>query len=161
MSAIAEAPIVGERVSPRWAMSTMSTMEEESQEFSTASESPSPEQSIGGSFAIVPYAGVPFYALPRIAGRAVFVEGTPEQVGLTSDAIVISSLLPRLWRMPGWLLTRSQPLLSHPVGAGNLDVVDWEQALLETPQRPSGTIKVTLEYAGRSKPIPAGDPWSD
>jgi len=39
-------------------------------------------------------------------------------------------------------------------------ILDWEARIDESPLRPRGTIRVKLEYAGRSKPIPAEDPWA-
>ena len=39
------------------------------------------------------------------------------------------------------------------------EILDWEAAILSAPPRPSGTLKVTLSYEGRSKPIPVDKPW--
>jgi hypothetical protein len=34
------------------------------------------------------------------------------------------------------------------------DALDWDVAIVTPPARRSGTIRVTLRYAGRSKPEP-------
>ena len=41
------------------------------------------------------------------------------------------------------------------------EVLDWDVTIETTPSRPSGTMQVKLEYRGRSKPIPAENPWTD
>ena len=41
------------------------------------------------------------------------------------------------------------------------DVLDWDAAIVTPPPRPSGTIRVRLIYKGRSKPIPAENPWEE
>ena len=45
--------------------------------------------------------------------------------------------------------------------AGSEERLDWDVALVTPPARPHGTIRVTLEYKGRSKPIPTDDPWAE
>ena len=39
------------------------------------------------------------------------------------------------------------------------EVLNWDVAIEVAPERPSGTILVTLEYAGRGAPLPMEDPW--
>lgn len=39
------------------------------------------------------------------------------------------------------------------------ELLDWAAALEVAPMRPSGTLTVTLEYAGRATPSPTVDPW--
>ena len=39
------------------------------------------------------------------------------------------------------------------------EVLDWDAAIEVAPMRPSGTLTVTLEYAGRATPSPTMDPW--
>ena len=41
------------------------------------------------------------------------------------------------------------------------DILDWETAIEPAPSRPSGWIEVSLEFAGRSKPLPEEDPWAE
>jgi hypothetical protein len=59
--------------------------------------------------------------------------------------------------------------LSHPTGgesvavspvAGEAEALNDEVMLSPAPERPGGTIRVKLVYAGRSMPIPADDPWT-
>jgi hypothetical protein len=39
------------------------------------------------------------------------------------------------------------------------ELLDWDAAIKVAPMRPSGTLAVTLEYAGRATPSPTRDPW--
>ena len=39
------------------------------------------------------------------------------------------------------------------------ELLDWDAALEALPQRPGGRIKVSLKYAGRSKPIETDETW--
>lgn len=39
------------------------------------------------------------------------------------------------------------------------ELLDWDAAIEVAPMRPSGTLTVTLEYAGRGTPSPTTDPW--
>lgn len=39
------------------------------------------------------------------------------------------------------------------------ELLDWDVAIEVAPTRPSGTLAVTLEYAGRATPSPTIDPW--
>jgi hypothetical protein len=40
------------------------------------------------------------------------------------------------------------------------ELLDWDAAIEVAPTRPSGTLTVTLQYAGRGKPTPIEDPWA-
>jgi hypothetical protein len=44
-------------------------------------------------------------------------------------------------------------------GSTDEELLDWDVAVEVPPQRPCGRIKVSLEYAGRSKPIEADESW--
>ena len=39
------------------------------------------------------------------------------------------------------------------------ELLDWDAALEAPPRRSGGRIKVSLKYAGRSKPIEADESW--
>jgi hypothetical protein len=39
------------------------------------------------------------------------------------------------------------------------ELLDWDAALEAPPRRPGGRIKVSLKYAGRSKPIEPDESW--
>ncbi len=41
------------------------------------------------------------------------------------------------------------------------DIINDDVLIEVAPDRPSGTIRVKLVYAGRSLPIPADDPWAE
>jgi hypothetical protein len=48
-----------------------------------------------------------------------------------------------------------------PVPAPEEEILDWDVTIETPPPRPAGTIRVKLEYAGRSRPIPVSDPHED
>jgi len=39
------------------------------------------------------------------------------------------------------------------------ELLNWDAAIEVAPIRPSGTLMVTLAYAGRATPSPTKDPW--
>lgn len=41
------------------------------------------------------------------------------------------------------------------------DLLDWDFALVAPSNRPSGVVRATLKFAGRSKPIPEDELWGD
>jgi hypothetical protein len=41
------------------------------------------------------------------------------------------------------------------------DVLDWDASIDVPPPRRSGTVRVSLDRAGRSRPFPVEDPASD
>jgi hypothetical protein len=52
---------------------------------------------------------------------------------------------------------RDQPS-SSPPAISDEERLDWETSLEKPPVRPHGVIPVTLQYRGRSKPIPIAPP---
>jgi hypothetical protein len=52
------------------------------------------------------------------------------------------------------------PVETSPT-AGEMDILNDEVMIRAAPDRPTGTIRVKLIYAGRSTPIPAEDPWAE
>ena len=75
----------------------------------------------------------------------------------------MSQTLPLAHEMIG----RADPPTSAVVPAGEsssgeeLDILNDNVLIPTAPARPSGTIQVTLTYAGRSIPIPVEDPWAE
>ena len=45
--------------------------------------------------------------------------------------------------------------------AAEMGILNDDVMIDVAPDRPSGTIRVKLVYAGRSLPIPADDPWAE
>lgn len=41
------------------------------------------------------------------------------------------------------------------------DILNWDAAIIPTPPRRSGTIRVKLIYKGRSKPMPVENFWEE
>jgi hypothetical protein len=39
------------------------------------------------------------------------------------------------------------------------ELLDWDAAIEAAPSRPTTTINVSIEYVGRSKPLPVDDSW--
>lgn len=60
--------------------------------------------------------------------------------------------------MPDKFRQRTETLL---IPAYDENVLDWDARIEIPPPRRSGTIRVKLEYKGRSKPIPIDDPWAE
>ena len=50
-------------------------------------------------------------------------------------------------------------LRGQPIEAPEEDMLDWDFVLTPPPPKRQGTILVELRYAGRSKPLPADNPW--
>ena len=50
--------------------------------------------------------------------------------------------------------------LNQPTPQELEQVLDWDFAIEAEPKRPKGTIEVTLQFAGRDKPLPEEDPWA-
>ena len=50
--------------------------------------------------------------------------------------------------------------LNQPTSEELEQVLDWDFAIEAEPKRPKGTITVTLQFAGRDKPLPEEDPWA-
>ena len=50
--------------------------------------------------------------------------------------------------------------LSRPTSEDLEQVLDWEFAIESEPKRPKGTTQVTLQFAGRDRPLPEEDPWA-
>ena len=48
-----------------------------------------------------------------------------------------------------------------PVLSDGDDTLDWDVWIEAPPPRPTGTILVKLEFAGRGKPAPVEDPWAE
>jgi hypothetical protein len=159
-TAVAEAPVVARGLKPNWATTTTTTIEKDLANVSTTSElGQSPAWSI---FAVIPYARLRSRSLPPRAGIAVLLEGAIEQVGYAEDAVASSSLIPHFGAVPVRTSEHSyryRPLLASP-GYGD-EILDWDAVVEVTPIRASGTIAVTLEYAGRGIPMPFDDPWDD
>ena len=53
-----------------------------------------------------------------------------------------------------------EPAVTSPA-AGEMEILNDEVLIKTAPDRPRGTIRVKLVYAGRSTPIPAEDPWAE
>jgi len=60
----------------------------------------------------------------------------------------------RIFQQENVIIEKARKLLTHSV---DKDILDWDARIEISPPRPSGTIRVKLEYRGRSKPIPVDD----
>jgi hypothetical protein len=76
---------------------------------------------------------------------------------LLSEFVLLSDNRPEMSiRTP--ILKAVQPSLV-PSKFDEDELLDWDAAIEVAPARPSGTLTVTLEYAGRATPSPTRDPW--
>jgi hypothetical protein len=72
-----------------------------------------------------------------------------------AEAVALPQDMIKLPDMPEVGLVEASTTLGEP------DVVNDDVMIDEAPDRPCGTIRVKLVYAGRSTPIPADDPWTE
>lgn len=56
--------------------------------------------------------------------------------------------------------TSVAPVHASPT-ADEPEILNDDVLIEAAPDRPGGTIRVKLDYAGRSTPIPADDPWAE
>jgi hypothetical protein len=56
--------------------------------------------------------------------------------------------------------SQAEPL-DRATAADDGDILNDDVMIEVAPDRPCGTIRVKLVYAGRSAPIPADDPWAE
>ena len=63
-------------------------------------------------------------------------------------------------RMTQTLVYSQQQRLTFPA-YNEEDILYWDVSIVTPPPRPSGTIRVKLEYKGRNKPIPVENPWTE
>ena len=54
----------------------------------------------------------------------------------------------------------AEPVNRMPA-ADEWEILNDDVMIEVAPERPCGTIRVKLVYAGRSTPIPADDPWAE
>jgi hypothetical protein len=100
-------------------------------------------------------------ALPANRGRTFFIEEPSDQAGFITDAIASSTHIPHFVAASAWTSEfwhRYYPALL-PSAFYPDEMLDWDASIEKAPTRPSGTLIVTLEYAGRGKPTPVEDPW--
>ena len=126
----------------------------------TSDAAPRPERgSLAPIFHYVGARGV----LPPNRGRAFFLEEASDQVGFITDAIVSSSQVSaHLSATAAWssLFGRGYYAPLFPLAFYRDDVLNWDAAIEKAPKRASGTLMVTLQYAGRGAPMPLEDPWT-
>jgi hypothetical protein len=157
---LAEAHIVGRRFRPHWATTTATTIENELPDISVASEVALPSEAVI-IYVAVPYARMRFSSLLPSLGTVLRLEGAPEQVGHVEDAIETSTFVTHFLAAA----TASDSPFSHqyrpllPSLFFKDEVLDWDVVIEVSPPRPSGTLAVTLEYAGRGTPTSVENPW--
>jgi hypothetical protein len=105
------------------------------------------------------------YAFPRYhSGVIVLCEAPSEQLGIFENVVGASSS-GRYFAVRFRNAIQSPAVKRYdrslPSPASTEDLLDWDVAIQTPPPRPSGTISVTLKYAGRSIPSPAADPLDE
>jgi hypothetical protein len=158
---VAEAAVVRRGFSPHWGRTTTTTIEDEQPDISAAS-GVAPQHVVLGNLFVAWIAQRMFRAVPPSIGKVLLFEGAPEQVGLFEDAIGSSHIVPNFLASSGW----SPVLGPHhyralvPSMVNQDEVLNWDVGIEVPPERPSGTLTVTLKYAGRGTPTPVEDPWN-
>lgn len=158
MTAYSEPSVVGRSLRARWATTTSSLEESEMVDVSASSDVASyPTREI--LLAVVPYAR-PSDALPHHCGIVVLCAASAEQNTLIESAVWAAnsgpySTMQRRDLLPN-ALVRSYGR-SGPSPVSTEELLDWDTAIKTPPPRPSGSISVTLRYAGRSTPSPVTD----
>lgn len=156
MSSAAMSVVSGVGHTRRWATSGTSASGE-SVEDPITSESVSAASGIS-LIGIYEYASLGL-ALPPSRGRNLLVETTLEQIGAFTDAVVgsgISSLSHRTLSPWDWSVSHAwerRPELHYH------DTLDWDAHIETPPIRKSGTLRASLQYGGRAKPIVIEDAW--
>lgn len=57
---------------------------------------------------------------------------------------------------------KHEPIRSMPEPVvEDSDILDWDFSIETPPTHRTGTLRVTLEYVGRGRPMPTVDPRSD
>ncbi len=155
----AEASVVGRGLRGFWATTTSAVGEAEIQEGSATSDvvAYSNREMV---LAVIPYARFA-YTFPHHYGIAVLCEAPPEQVGLFEDAVVTSSYGPYSRVREAWNACWRPHAIGYPryvpLPASAEDLLDWDLSIQAPPPRLSGTISVSLRYAGPSIPTPVPD----
>ncbi len=148
MITAAEAPIVERRYSRPFALSTTSSQQEEPADSPTTFGSAS--DSTLCLYAYAAHMSEHATASPARMGRFIFVESEDPCHVSSTDGLVSHPLaqpascsgdLASNWRTP-----------FTPRSTITQETLDWDYAV-SPPKRPSGTIKVTLSFAGRGKPL--------
>jgi hypothetical protein len=158
--ALAEAPVVVQRLRPNWETTTTSSVAKELPDVSGASEV-MPRIGWAVSFPVIPYARLRSRSLPPRIGRSLLFEAGLEQVGYIEDATATSGILPNFLPplVASSLFRYSQYRSPVPAPIYGDEMLDWETVIEVAPNRVSGTLAVTLEYTGRGTPMPVDDSW--
>jgi hypothetical protein len=155
----AEAPVIRTGLSPRWGRTTTTTIEVGEPNIPATSEI-APKHIVPTHFLVAWLAQRTLRVVPQNIGRVLLYEGAPNQVGIFEDAIAGSNILSHSLASSFWncfsIPSYCRALL--PSAVDQNEVLNWDAAIEVPPSRPSGTIAVTLKYAGRAKPTPVDDP---
>lgn len=158
MSSTAPAVVSGFGRTRRWATAGTSASGE-LVDIPITSENASPS---GGEafFGVFEYANLG-RALPPTRGMNALLETTLEQLSAFTDAVVgsgISALSEHMMSPCFYLVAHGWGRRSSQVSHYH-ETLDWDAFIERPPGRKSGTITVSLTYAGRAKPIAIEDPW--
>lgn len=124
----------------------------------TSELTPQPERD--SVVAVLQYANAG-QTLPARRGKHLLLETSLEQLGFLTDAIVAGSSFSQHILSP-WFSLFSQVGMHRPpspLAAHEHETLDWDAFIAAPPARPSGTLTVSLTFAGRTKPIEIEDPW--
>ncbi len=127
----------------------------------TSDVAPRRERELLITIPILHYYAAALGALPANRGRTFFVEEPSDQAGFITDAIASSTYVPHFVAASAWssVFARRHYRALLPAAFYPEELLDWDASIEVAPKRPSGTLKVTLQYAGRGTPTPVEDPW--
>jgi hypothetical protein len=154
----AEAPVIRTGFSPRWGRTTTTTIEVDEPNIPATSEV-APQHATSVHLLVAWLAQRTSRMAPPNIGNVLLYEGARNQVGLFEDAIASSNLLSHFLASSVW--NYSSPPHYRALLPSTVDqdeVLNWDATIEVPPNRPSGTITVTLKYAGRATPTPVEDP---
>jgi len=148
-----------------WGRTTTTTIEDEEPDVSISSEV-APECVSGHLFIALMPQNVLRPISPNF-GKILVFQSAPQEVVLVGtgtatlfgvgNPVTTSNLLSSLHAEHAEHAQHAR--LLRPVANYEEEVLNWDAAIAVAPKRPSGTVSVTLKYAGRGSPTPMEDPW--
>jgi hypothetical protein len=145
MHELGEATLTRSAYRPYWGRTT-TTIDEEPPDVSISSHAPPAR--IFGHILIALTAHNYQKAVSRDFGKLFVLQSQRQHdFGTSATSATLLSLLMERAHPPG------------PTFDYHDEVLNWDAAIEGAPARPSGSIPVTLRYAGRGGPTPVKDPW--
>jgi hypothetical protein len=151
---IAEARVATKGFKRHWGRTTSTAIEDEQPDISISSEA-APQNAASRHLFIAWMPQNMFEAAPPSLGKVLVFEGAPEQVAVFGTGVASSHVIPDFIDPSGLISLLGTPhcRAALPSRGYEDEVLNWDVAIQVAPKRPSGTLAVTLKYAGRGLPI--------